>query len=232
MVIIQLKDVWKEYQANSNSPIFALKEINLEVEYKQRIFITGHSGAGKSTLFKLIGCFERPTKGEIIVSGQQLKKLNTTTLSSYRQQIAYVPQAPVLLNNYTVMDNILLGLQTLKLSYKEALSRAETTLREVEMLKFSQSVPYSLSIGEQQRVALARAMARRPNIVLADEPTGNLDPNLSKSVMSLLFSMNEQRGTTLLIATHEQSMVNELFTKQRFTHISLKHGSVDSMAHG
>ena len=187
--------------------LFSLK-INLSIKKDSITFITGPSGAGKSTLFKLIALIEQPTQGKILIAGQDTTHLRNETIASFRQQLGIVLQDPMLLYDRNVIENIALGLRISGYSTADIKELSHAALSSVQMSKYAHYNPFSLSSGQKQRVGLARALARSPKILIADEPTGNLDPKLSEEIMQLLIDLNDHQQTCILIATHEQSMVS------------------------
>ena len=228
--MINLQGVCKSYSVNGVSKD-ALKDVTLSIEEKQKVCITGPSGAGKTTLFKLICCFDVPTQGKVSVAGQDLSHLakfrlgQMAKLSSFRQQIAYVPQTPMLLPHLSVFENLMLAFQSIKsLNYEQASVHVRSALQQVQMQNYAHTLPNSLSLGQQQLVAFARAIAKSPKILIADEPTGNLDPELSREVLKKLQEINEQSQTTVLIATHDEALLQELLVGRDFRHYELKGG--------
>jgi cell division transport system ATP-binding protein len=173
------------------------------------VFVTGHSGAGKSTLLRLIALIERPTDGQVIVDGQNTRHVKRRKIPAYRRQIGMVFQDHKLLYDRTVFDNVALPLVIAGMSYKEAGRRVRPALEHVDLLHKEKRNPATLSAGEQQRVGIARAVVSRPKLLIADEPTGNLDPDLSLEVMRMFRRFNEV-GVTLLIASHDITLIDKL----------------------
>jgi len=215
--MISLKNLCKRYQTGHD----ALRGINLEVERGELVFLTGHSGAGKSTLLKLIGLLERPSSGKIIVDDEDLDTLGSRQIPFYRRKIGMIFQNPTLLNDRSVFENLALPLRIADFSEAEIRSRIHASLELVGLLKKQNQLPLALSGGEQQRVGIARAIVSRPEIILADEPTGNLDPGLSRDIMKLFTRLN-QVGITLVIATHDLALISEFDFRQ----IHLQDGKV------
>ena len=182
-------------------------------------FLTGHSGAGKSTLLKLIALIERATTGNVIVGGKNLNKVSRHTLPYLRRNMGIIFQDYQLLYDRTVYDNVALPLIISGFSYREVKKRVHAALDKVGLLRYEKKYPITLSGGEQQRVSIARAVVNKPALLLADEPTGNLDPDLSREIMDLFMAFN-QVGVTLLIATHDIPLINQL--DKRIVH--LEHG--------
>lgn len=180
----------------------AVRDLAFEIEAGEMIFITGHSGAGKTTLVKLIAAIEAPTSGSLVVHGQNLAALRPAALPFLRRHFGLIFQDQKLLFDRSALDNVLLPLQIVGLPPKEARRRALAALDKVGLLHREKSFPIALSGGEQQKLAIARAVVNRPAILLADEPTGNLDKETAGEVMSL-FKAFHQVGATVLIATHD-----------------------------
>lgn len=184
----------------------ALMDINLTVNSGEIVFVTGHSGAGKSTLLRLLMGMEKPTYGKVSVQGEDLGRLRASRLPYYRRSLGVVFQDHRLLKDRTVMANVSLPLEIKGFSPVDVKRRAQAALDKVGLLDKAQRFPEALSGGEQQRVGIARAVAHRPSLLLADEPTGNLDPQLSRSIMDL-FAQFGAIGVTCIIATHDIDLV-------------------------
>ena len=199
----------------------AISQINFRVEKNEMVFLTGHSGAGKSTLLKLIAMLESPTCGEIIVNDQPLNMLKKQQIPSYRSQLGITFQTPHLLKQQTVYDNVALPLLVKGENKAFIAKRVHAALDMVGLLNRQKMLPLHLSCGEQQRVGIARAVIHKPTILLADEPTGNLDPELSSEVMSVFTQLN-QVGVSVLIATHDLPLIASM--KNRI--IMLKGGRI------
>jgi cell division transport system ATP-binding protein len=187
----------------------ALKGINLNLEAGELAFLTGHSGAGKSTLLKMLLLLERPTSGTLLINGKNLNRLSNRQIPGYRRQLGIVFQNHQLLMDRTVYDNVALPLQVAGHRTKEIGRRVRAALDAVGLLGKERNRPDTLSGGEQQRVGIARAVVHKPRILLADEPTGNLDPGLSTEIMAL-FQRFQDVGVTILIATHEVELVQRM----------------------
>ncbi len=196
--MIQFMQVFKRY-ANG---FVALKHVSLDIPRGSITFLTGHSGAGKSTLLKLISLSEIPTRGQVLVHGEDISKLRGNKIARHRRNIGCVFQDHQLLVDRTVEDNVALPLIVAGASNRECKRRARAALDKVGLLGLTKRRPLTLSAGEQQRVGIARAVVGRPDILLADEPTGNLDPDLADEIMKLFFLFN-QYNVTVLIATHD-----------------------------
>jgi cell division transport system ATP-binding protein len=207
--MIQLSHVYKTY----NGPVHALKDVNLIIEKGEFLFITGPSGAGKTTLFKMLSAFDKPTSGTLTVAGQSLSQLSKKQAPYLRRKIGVVFQDFKLLSDRSVYENIILPLQILGEKKHHIQARAKDVLEQVGLLDKANALCSTLSGGEQQRVAIARAIVHRPGLLIADEPTGNLDPKLALEIMQLFQRVNEQ-GTTVVIATHDYALL-EKFSKRR-----------------
>ena len=180
----------------------ALKDVSFEIGSGEMVFITGHSGAGKSTLFRLLSAIERPTSGSIVVNGQNIAALRRSAIPYLRRNFGLIFQDQKLLFDRSVLDNVLLPLAIVGLPTREAHRRARAALDKVGLLDRERARPIALSGGEQQRVAIARAVVNRPSILLADEPTANLDSESAGTIFDLFRSFH-QVGVTLVIATHD-----------------------------
>ena len=186
----------------------ALLDINLTVKKGEFVFITGPSGAGKTTLLKIIFCAERPTSGNALVDGRNLNRIKDKDLSLLRRRIGVVFQDFKLLPSRTVFENVALALEIIGFPLSTIRRKVHQTLRYLSLTNKEDYYPPQLSGGEQQRVAIARAIVNNPLILLADEPTGNLDPDLTMEIMDLLKEIHI-RGTTVLVATHSQELLKD-----------------------
>jgi cell division transport system ATP-binding protein len=186
-----------------------LSGVDLYLQAGEMAFLTGHSGAGKSTLLKLIGLLERATRGQVWVNERNLNKLRARDIPYHRREVGMIFQDHRLLHDRTVFDNIALPLVVAGMRHAEVRRRVRAAMDKVGLLKKEKVFPITLSGGEQQRVGIARALVSKPPVLLADEPTGNLDPDLSREIMELFLQFN-QVGVTLLIATHDVDLVNRL----------------------
>jgi cell division transport system ATP-binding protein len=207
--VIQLSHVYKTYPG----PVHALKDVSLRIDKGEFLFITGPSGAGKTTLFKMLSAFDKPTSGGLLVAGQSLADLSKKQAPFLRRKIGVVFQDFKLLSDRTVFENIVLPLQIMGEKKHHIMQRAKDVLEQVGLLDKANVQCSSLSGGEQQRVAIARAIVHRPGLLIADEPTGNLDPTLALEIMKLFQRVNDQ-GTTVVIATHDYALL-EKFSKRR-----------------
>jgi cell division transport system ATP-binding protein len=201
--MIQFFKVSKTYPGN----IRALANVSFKIGKGEFVFVTGPSGAGKTTLLKLIIRVERPDQGEILVNKRNLSRIKNSQIPQLRREVGFVFQDFKLLNSKTVYDNIALVLRALGYNKREIPKRVRQVLKVVGLdERVLGQPPQKLSGGEQQRVAIARALANTPSIILADEPTGNLDPELTVEIMDLLEKVNNL-GTTIVVATHNTSLV-------------------------
>ena len=187
----------------------ALSGLTFAVDTGDMVFVTGHSGAGKSTLLKLIALLDRPTSGQVIVDGQNTRRVRRRRIPGYRRQIGMVFQDHRLLYDRPVADNVALPLVIAGAGPRETGRRVRAALEQVGLLHKERQKPQTLSAGEQQRVGIARAIVSRPKLLLADEPTGNLDPDLSLEVMRIFRRFNEV-GVTLMIASHDIALIDRL----------------------
>jgi len=199
----------------------ALSRVDFEIDQGEMVFLTGHSGAGKSTLLKLIMLMERPTSGHITVDGRVLDHLSSSQIPYYRRNIGVVFQNHQLLNDRSVFDNVALPLQVSGSSPHEIGRRVRAALDKVGLLHKEHQNPVALSGGEQQRVGIARAVVNKPALLLADEPTGNLDPELSTEIMTLFREFNEV-GVTVLIASHDLDLLKQMNKRV----LALGHGKI------
>lgn len=185
--------------------VSALKNINLKINKGERLAVIGPSGCGKSTLLHLIGCLDRPTNGKILIDGKDTSKLNDNELAKIRgKKVGFVFQFFYLIPTLTALRNVMLPMSFSGITRTEKERRARKLLEMVGMLKRINHLPSQLSGGERQRVAIARAMINKPEIILADEPTGNLDSKSGKEVIDILLRLNREEKVTLAIATHDE----------------------------
>lgn len=207
--MIRLQSVFKRY-ANGRE---ALNNLTFDVATGEMVFLTGHSGAGKSTLLKLLALIERPTRGTLLVNGQNVMTVTRGKIPAYRRQIGMVFQDHKLLADRSIFDNVALPLIVANTASRDIAKRVRAALDQVGLLKYEQARPVELSTGEQQRVGLARAVVTKPTLLIADEPTGNLDPDLSLEVMNI-FRRFQEVGVTVLIASHNVQLI-ERFNARR-----------------
>lgn len=217
--IVDIVKVTKIYPPD----VMALRNVSLSAFKGELIFLTGPSGAGKTTLLKLLTCIERPTKGLIEIGGNDIAKLNSKAVQKLRQRIGVAYQDFRLLPKQTVFQNIAMAMEVRFKSPKEIKQRVDDLLDMLSIPDKKNNLSGKLSRGEQQRVAIARAAANAPPLILADEPTGNLDEEATEKVMTLFRQLNKQ-GSTILIATHDASIIKNTHTKYRLLH--LKHGHI------
>lgn len=187
----------------------ALADLTAEFAEGSMTFLTGHSGAGKSTFLKLLLCLDLPTRGQILVNGINVTQMSAARLASYRQHLGAVFQDHHLLGHRSVYDNVALPLRISGMREKDIARRVRAALSRVSLLEKERQFPRYLSTGEQQRVGIARAVVTRPKILLADEPTGNLDPELSRDIMKLFEQFN-QVGTTVIVASHDRDLIESM----------------------
>ena len=203
--MIGLSGVTKRYPGGHE----ALKDATLSIEAGEMVFLMGHSGAGKSTLLKLLAGIERPTRGAVIVNGQNVGTLRPRALPYLRRNLGLVFQDHKLLFDRSVFENVMLPLSILGYDRREAARRVRAALDKVGLLKHEKALPITLSGGEQQRICVARAIVHRPAILLADEPTGNLDAAYAAEIGELFRAFN-QVGATVVIATHDRELAENL----------------------
>jgi cell division transport system ATP-binding protein len=203
--MIAFSQVSKRYRGG----LEALKNVTLEIGGGELVFITGHSGAGKSTLLKLIPAIERPTGGTLVVNGQNVAALSSRAIPFLRRNFGLVFQDHKLLFDRNAFENVILPLTIIGFERREAAKRVRAALDKVGLLRREKALPITLSGGEQQRLCIARAIVHRPAILLADEPTGNLDAAYAAEIGEL-FRQFHQVGTTVVIATHDQALADRL----------------------
>ncbi len=203
--MIRFERVVKRYPSGRE----ALADLSLEVATGEMVFLTGRSGAGKSTALKLLGLIERPTRGQIVVAGQNLSAIRRRGVPAYRRQIGMVFQDHKLLHDRPVWDNVALPLVIAGTPRREIDRRVRAALDQVGLLGRELGLPVELSTGEQQRVGIARAVVAKPPLLIADEPTGNLDPDLALEVMRLFRRFNEV-GVTVVVASHDLHLIEKL----------------------
>jgi cell division transport system ATP-binding protein len=203
--MIRFEQVFKRYPGGRD----AIRDLSFRIETGEMAFLTGHSGAGKSTLLKLISCIERPTRGQVLVGGRNTAAISRRQVPAFRRHIGMVFQDHKLLGDRTVFDNVGLPLVIAGASTRETGRRVRAALDQVGLLGKEHLPPVMLSTGEQQRVGIARAIAARPPLLIADEPTGNLDPDLSLDIMYLFARLNRV-GVTVLVASHDLALLERL----------------------
>jgi cell division transport system ATP-binding protein len=213
--MIHFHHVYKTYAG----PIHALKNVNIDIQKGDFVFITGPSGSGKTTLFKLLSAYDKPTSGKIQVANYRLDEITANEVPFFRRKIGVVFQDFKLLKDYTLLENVELPLKILGMKAADSKKRVLEILDLVGLKDRHDYFPEQISGGEKQRVAIARALIHQPDILIADEPTGNLDPKLSNEIMELFERINAQ-GTTVFVATHDHDMVKRKNKK----HVIIKDG--------
>lgn len=208
------------YKTYPNGQV-ALRDVCIEIERGSFVFLTGPSGAGKTTLFRLISAYDRASSGQVIINGFDLVNMNEKHIPEFRRRIGVVYQDFRLLKNRTVFENVALPLEVRGDRAGQVSRRVTDILDQVGLVEKSRSFPDELSGGEQQRVAIARALIHQPGVLVADEPTGNLDPQLSWEIMEIFDRVNAQ-GTTVFVATHD----HELVRKRKKRNIEIARGEV------
>ena len=217
--MIRLEQLTMRYRGGAE----ALSEVSLSVESGEFAYVTGPSGAGKTTLVKLLAAIERPTRGQVFVLGRNVGRLGPRSVCQHRRNIGIVFQNNLLLDDRSAFENVALPLHIAGLGPREVRRRTEAALDAVGLLGSTRKAPRLLSQGEQQRLGIARAVVTRPQLLLADEPTGNLDPELSREVMEL-FRRMAGYGVTALVATHDVALIESLPARR----ISLLDGRIES----
>lgn len=206
--MLSFQNVTKIYHSGSK-PIIALQNVSFEIEPKEFVSIVGRSGAGKTTLLKLLLAEEKPTEGLIFFDGQNVHQILPKDLSKLRRRIGSIFQDYKLLSSKTTYENIAYVMEVMGASDEQIASDVPKVLEIVELTERAESFPEELSGGERQRAAIARALIHRPEVILADEPTGNLDPYHTREIIRLLAKVNEM-GTTIILATHNKEIINRL----------------------
>jgi len=205
--LINIDNVWKKYDMGETEPLIVLQEINLDIKQGEFVAITGPSGSGKSTMLNIVGALDRPSWGNVFLSGKDISLMNESNLAVLRgKTIGFIFQQFNLLKNLTSLQNVMLPMEAIDIPRKYAEDRAKELL---EMLGLSDRLnhkPNQLSGGQQQRVAIARALSNDPEVILADEPTGNLDSKTGQFVMDFLGKMND-KGKTIVLITHDIELV-------------------------
>ena len=216
--MIECEHVYKQYKNGTN----ALYDVNFSVKQGEFVYIIGPTGSGKSTLIKLLDGEELPTKGNVEVVGINVGELKRKQVPIYRRNIGVVFQDFRLLPTKTVYENIAYALEVINMKKPQIKKRVDEVLDVVSLKEKKTSFPHELSGGQQQRIAIARAIANRPKVLIADEPTGNLDPGKSDQIMNLLERINKRYGTTILMVTHDLTLLN----KHRKRTVVLEHGHI------
>ena len=206
MDLIRIRNVEKKYK----NGVTAIYDLNLDIEKGSFSFIIGGSGSGKSTLIKMLYREEKPTKGQIVVGGLNVAKLRNKKVYKLRRKLGIVFQDYRLLPKLTVYENVAFAMEVIGAKKTEIRLKVLKALEEVGLKNKVHNYPDQLSGGEQQRVAIARAIVNNPKLLLCDEPTGNLDPDMSMEIMGVLENINKVRGTTIIMATHDRDIVNKM----------------------
>lgn len=203
--MIKLTNVTKIYKTG----VRALNDISLEIDQGEFVYVIGTTGAGKSTFIKLLYREEKATSGKVEVVGRDVSKIRNSKVPYFRRNIGVVFQNFRLLPKKTVFENVAYALEVIDTPRNEIRRRVRATLELVGLEDKVNAFPHELSGGQQQRVAIARAIVNRPQVLIADEPTGNLDPETSREIINVLLRINEEQGTTVLVVTHDQKIVQE-----------------------
>jgi cell division transport system ATP-binding protein len=219
--VIEAQAVSKLYSRG----IYALRNLTLRVEKGEFVFLTGPSGAGKSTLLRLLLRQDVPSDGKLVVGGRDLARLTARQVQAYRRSLGFVFQDFKLLPNKTVLENVAFVPRVLGMAEPQQQRRTFQVLKWVGLQHRMSAFPLELSGGEQQRIAIARALVNDPIIILADEPTGNLDPDLSLEIMNLFREINA-RGTTVVVATHDRELIRQVGRRA----VTLDHGHIVEVA--
>jgi len=220
--LIRLIDIHKQYETAGAPPVPVLHGVSLEIASGEFVCLMGQSGSGKSTLMNILGCLDSPTRGEYVLAGQQVSGLAPDALAAIRnRQLGFVFQGFNLLKRMSAIDNVALPMIYAGEGRAQALQRAQEKLRLTGLADLAQRLPNQLSGGQQQRVAIARGLVMNPSVLLADEPTGNLDTATSEEIMGLIQRLNREQSITVVLVTHEPDIA-------RFGHrlIRLKDGRV------
>jgi cell division transport system ATP-binding protein len=212
--MVRFDRVGKRYRhAHGTGPRDALTNLSFDIAPGEMVFLTGRSGAGKSSVLKLIGLIERPSRGQVLVNGRNTGTLAPRHVPAFRRQVGMVFQDHRLLTERSVYDNVALPLIVAHTPLREIDKRVRAALDQVGLLERIRALPLELSVGEQQRVGIARAVVSKPPLLIADEPTGNLDPQLSREVLALFRRFSEV-GVTVVIASHDMGLVKESGARQ------------------
>ncbi|MBN1275778.1 ABC transporter ATP-binding protein [Candidatus Woesearchaeota archaeon] len=204
--MINIKDVWKTYKIGENE-VHALRGLDLEVKEGEFLAIMGPSGSGKSTAMNMIGCLDIPTKGSVYLAGKDISKMTESNLAQIRgRMIGFIFQKFNLINTLSAKENIMLPMTFQATPIERRSRKADELLKMVELDDRKDHRPNELSGGQQQRVAIARSLANNPTVILADEPTGNLDSKTGENVMEFLKKLHKQEGTTIVLVTHDEEV--------------------------
>jgi putative ABC transport system ATP-binding protein len=206
--VVEAVDLKKTYMLGK-IPVEALRGVNLKVESGDFLAILGPSGSGKSTLLNLIGALDKPTAGTLLIDGVDISKLNDSQLADLRRKVGFVFQFFNLIPRFTAIGNVELSMSISDVNRAERRRRAKELLETVGLKERMNHKPAELSGGQQQRVAIARALANNPKFLLLDEPTGNIDSKTAREVMTLIKKLNEEKGVTIIMVTHDQHLARE-----------------------
>lgn len=206
MNLIQIKNCYKVY----NNGVTAIADLNLSIKKGEFVFVIGSSGSGKSTLIKMLYREERPTNGSVIVGGINVARLRNSKVYKLRRKLGIVFQDFKLLPKLTVYENVAFALEAIGMNSKEIRPKVLKALESVGLKEKVRSFPNQLSGGEQQRVCIARAIVNEPKLLICDEPTGNLDPEISREIVKILEKINKESETTIVMATHDRDIVNKM----------------------
>lgn len=201
--VIQFKNIYKTYPG----PTHVLRDMSFEIETGEFVFLMGPSGSGKTTIFNLISAYEKKSSGQLLVGGKELGQFNASSISQLRRSLGIIYQDFKLLSDRTVYENIELTLDICGYKSADKIKKINEIIKELSLSHRKNHYPEQLSGGEKQRVAIGRALVHGPQLIIADEPTGNLDPELSRDIIKLLQRFNK-KGTTVFVATHDRSLVN------------------------
>jgi putative ABC transport system ATP-binding protein len=204
VALIRLVDIHKQYETPGAEPVPVLHGISLEIQSGEFVCLMGQSGSGKSTLMNILGCLDVPTRGDYLLAGQSVSQMSPDELATLRnRRLGFVFQGFNLLKRMSAIENVALPMTYAGIARQEALSRAQEKLALTGLAEFAHRLPNQLSGGQQQRVAIARALVMQPQVLLADEPTGNLDTATSNEVMELIARLNREEKITIILVTHE-----------------------------
>jgi len=223
--IIKLDNVWKKYEMGGTEPLIVLKEISLEIKKGEFVAITGPSGSGKSTMMHIVGALDTPSWGKVYLKNKNVSDLSESSLANLRgKTIGFIFQDFNLLPTLTALENVMIPMELLDKSESEAKKKARELLEMLGLGDRLHHKPNELSGGQQQRVAIARSLANNPEVILADEPTGNLDSKTGMFIMNFLGKLNTEEGKTIILVTHDIDLVNYA---KRVIHI--KDGKIDKL---
>ena len=228
--LVRVEGLYKQYEISGGNAVPVLHDVNLSIEAGEFVAIMGPSGSGKSTFMNILGCLDTPTRGRYFLNGQDVAQLGHNELANLRNsQIGFVFQGFNLLKRVSALDNVALPLLYAGQDKAQRRQRALEMLRQTGLEKFAASLPNQLSGGQQQRVAIARALINHPPLILADEPTGNLDTHTSQEIMEIFTRLNREQGMTVILVTHEPDIARYARRLVRFVDGRVAHdGEVSS----